>query len=69
MEIVLTWLPPSKRTGTALFSIRAIEVRSALDVRKSRGGTTNSCVLRSIVFTSDMELYCCCCYREVSGTN
>ena len=49
--------------------MRAIEVSNALEVRKSIGGATNSCVLRGIVLTSDMEPHCCCCCREVSGTN
>ena len=38
-------------------------------MRKSRGGATNGCVLRGIVLTSDMEPYCYCSCREVSGTN
>ena len=38
-------------------------------MRKSRGGTTNGCVLHGIVLTSDMEPHCCCCCYEVSGTN
>ena len=38
-------------------------------MRKSRGGATNSCVLRGIVLTSEMEPHCYYCCREVSGTN
>ena len=57
-EIVFTWLPLSKRTGTTLFSMRAIEVSSALEVRNSIGGETNSCVLRGIMLTCDMEPHC-----------
>ena len=38
-------------------------------MRKSRGGATNSCILRGIVLTSEMEPHCCCGCREVSGTN
>ena len=49
--------------------MRAIEVSSALEVRKSIGGATNSYVLRGIVLTSDIEPHCCCCCCEVSGTN
>ena len=40
-----------------------------LEVRKSRGGATNGCVLRGIVLTSEMEPHCCCGCCEVSGTN
>ena len=40
-----------------------------LEVRKSRGGVTNGCILHSIVLTSEMEPHCCCGCREVSGTN
>ena len=38
-------------------------------MRKSRGGATNSCVLRGIVLTSEIEPHCCYGCREVSGTN
>ena len=68
-EMIFTWLYPSKRIGTALFSMRAIEVNSALEVRNSIGGATNGYVLRGIVLTCNMEPHCYCCYREVSGTN
>ena len=40
-EMVFTWLPLSKRIGTALFSMRAIEVSNAFEVRNSIGGATN----------------------------
>ena len=38
-------------------------------MRKSRRGATNGCILHGIVLTSEMEPYCCCSRREVSGTN
>ena len=69
MEMVLTWLPPLKRTGTALFSMRAIEVSNAFEVRNSIGGATNGCALRGIVLSCEMELHCCYYCHEVSGTN
>ena len=52
-----------------LFSMRAIEVNNAFEVRNSIGGATNSCALRGSVLSCDMEPYCCCCCHEVSGTN
>ena len=67
--MVFTWLPPSKRIGTALFSMRAIEVNNAFEVRNSIGGATNSWALRGIVLSCEMELHCCYYYYEVSGTN
>ena len=67
--MVFTWLPPSKRTGTALFSMRAIEVSNAFEVRNSIEGATNSYTLRGSVLSCDMEPYCYCCCYEVSGTN
>ena len=66
---MFTWLPPSKRIGTALFSMRAIEISNALEVRNLIGGATNGCTLRGIVLSCDIELHCCCCCHEVSGTN
>ena len=69
MEIVFTWLPLSKRIGTALFSMRAIKVSNAFEVWNSIGGATNGCTLRGIVLSCDMEPHCCYCYHEVSGTN
>ena len=68
-EIVFTWLPLSKRIGTALFSMRAIEVSNAFEVRNSTGGATNGYALRGSVLSCDIEPYCCCCCCEVSGTN
>ena len=67
--MVFTWLPPSKRTGTALFSMPAIKVSNAFEVRNSTGGATNGCALRGSILSCEIELHCCCCCREVSGTN
>ena len=68
-DIVFTWLHPSKRTGTMLFSMCAIKVSNAFEVRNSIGGATSSWALRGIVLSCDMEPYYCYCCHEVSSTN